>query len=184
MKIRPKFFIGLVRNIILKIRYGKRIDLPLLKVYIHPSTRVEISEAGKISFRASRRIYIDRGGLIRASGGSIEIGSGFFMNQNCMMVSHQSVSIGSEVMFGPGVCVFDSDHSMKLGCGAFANQGYEKSPVAISNNVWIGANSVVTRGCTVSSDTVIAANSVARGHLVAGSVYAGVPTKRVKSLSA
>lgn len=182
MKIRFKFVFGLIGNVLRKLRYGERLEFNIFNVFIHPTTRIEISGSGKIKFAAGRRIYIDRGGLIRSSGGVIEIGAGFFMNQNCMIVSHENISIGSEVMFGPGVCVFDSDHSMQLDGRPFSSQGYKKSPVKLADNVWVGANAVLTRGCSVGANTVVAANSVAKGELEAASVYAGVPAKKVKSL--
>lgn len=182
MKFRVKFAVALLRNILLKARYGGRIEINPFKVYIDPSVRVEISAEGRLIFMPGRRIYIDRGGLIRASGGTIKIGAGFFANQGCMIVSHESISVGSEVMLGPGVCIFDSDHAMVVGRGPFSSQGYEKRSVTLGDNVWIGAHAVVTRGCVVGSDTVVAANSVARGQLESASVYAGVPVKKVKSL--
>jgi acetyltransferase-like isoleucine patch superfamily enzyme len=183
MKIKVKYIFGLFRNIYLIIRHRGAIKLNIFRVYIHPSTRVEVASGGGIVFESGRRIYIDRGGLIRASGGNISFGAGLFINQGGMVVAHQSISIGREVMFGPGVCIFDSDHGTELGRGGFSSQGYNKASVIIANNVWLGAHAVVTKGSVVGENVVVAANSVARGLLIAGSVYAGVPAVRVKVLS-
>lgn len=86
--------------------------------------------------------------------------------------------------------------------GAVIHATYKKSPTTIGNNVSIGHNAIV-HGCTIKdnvlvgmgsiimddciieSNTIIAAGAViTAGTLVAeGSIYGGVPAKKIKDIS-
>lgn len=180
--LRPRFIAALSKAVLLKLRYGKALDIDLTRVFIHPSVEVSLSGGGRIRARVNKRIFISRGSVIRASGGTIELGDGVFFNQNCMVVSHVGIRLGRECMLGPNVSVFDSDHRFDRTDVAFADQGYVKAPVEIGDNVWLGANVVVTRGCTIGSSVVVGANSIAKGHLEGGSLYAGAPLRRIRAI--
>ena len=87
--------------------------------------------------------------------------------------------------------------------GAVIHCTYQKSPTTIGNNVSIGHNALV-HGCTIQdnvligmgsivmddaiieSNSIIAAGAVVLSgtHVEADSIYAGVPAKKVKSVSA
>ena len=57
------------------------------------------------------------------------------------------------------------------------------APIKIGNNVFIGHNTSILPGTCIGDNCVIGAGSVVRGNLECNSVYAGVPAKRIKSLS-
>jgi len=56
------------------------------------------------------------------------------------------------------------------------------APIVIGNNVFVGVNSIILPGTIIEDDIVIGANSVVKGHLKKGFVYAGVPIKKIKSI--
>lgn len=94
-------------------------------------------------------------------------------------------------------------HKVNIQDGAVIHCTYQKAPTHIGNNVSIGHRAIV-HGCTlhdnvlvgmgaivmdhavVEENVLIAAGAVVleNSHLQSGFIYAGVPAKRVKSLSA
>lgn len=182
--LRIRFALALIRNILLKIRLGKAIEMNIFKTYFAPSANISISGKGKIIIaNRGKRIYISDGCDILASDGTLQIEEGVFFNRNCTVVAHQNIFIGAHTMFGPGVCVFDSDHTFGRTDTPFSEQGYTRAPVQIGSNVWIGANAVVVRGTNISENVVVGANSVARGQLLSNSVYAGNPLRRIREIA-
>ena len=57
-------------------------------------------------------------------------------------------------------------------------QGFTtKGPTAIGDNVWCGANVVITTGVTIGERSVIGANSVVTRDVPSHSIAAGAPAK-------
>ncbi|WP_420043302.1 acyltransferase [Escherichia coli] len=54
----------------------------------------------------------------------------------------------------------------------------------MSDDVWIGAGSVITKNTYIGKHSVIGANSVVRGELQSNSIYAGNPTKLIRKINA
>lgn len=132
-----------------------------------PSTRIFPHEGGKI--KLGKHIHARRGVVFEAEGGYLEIGEGCYLNNGCMIVSHESIRIGSYTSFGPNVLIYDHDHRIDGG-QRLHDSGYVTAPVVIGNNVWIGANSVILRGTVIGNDCVIGAGSVIKGNYPEGSV--------------
>jgi len=180
--IRPRFALAVLKNIVLKIKYGSSIDIDLFRTYIGSGAVIVMNSGGQIRFRRGRRIYVSAGCELRASGGVLDIGAGVFFNRNCNVVAHDSVLIGPECMFGPGAAVYDADHALNRLDIPFHTQGYKVAPVELGFNVWLGSNSIVTRGTRIGASTVVGAGSLVRGELSSGCVYAGSPARLIRKL--
>lgn len=181
--VSPRFLFALIRNICLKARYGRAIKINIFKVYFESNVKVSISAGGSVEIASDGdRVYFTRGTDIVASGGAIRIGSGTFFNKGCTIVSHSRIDIGEDVMFGPNCAVYDSDHKCEIQPTRFRHQGYVMRSVHIGSNVWVGQNSVITKGAILNDSLVLAANSVARGTLESGWLHGGSPAKPIKSL--
>lgn len=89
---------------------------------------------------------------LSATAGTIEIGDRCFINKNCMIVSHKSISIGNGTTIGPNVCIYDHDHD--------GNGGYYCSEICIGDNVWIGAGTIILKGVSIGNNAVIGAGSI------------------------
>ena len=62
-------------------------------------------------------------------------------------------------------------------------QGFtSKGPTRLGDNVWCGANVVVTSGVTIGERCVIGANSVVTTDLPAFSIAAGVPARVLRAV--
>lgn len=56
------------------------------------------------------------------------------------------------------------------------------APIHVGNQVWIGANAVITKGVTIGDGSVIAAGAVITKDVPPGVVAGGVPGKIIKRL--
>ena len=133
-------------------------------------------------------------------------GEDCFLAENCVILGE--VSMGNQCSIWYNAVVRGDVHFIKMGNkvniqdGAVIHATFEKSPTTIGNNVSVGHNAIV-HGCTihddvlvgmgaivmddciVESNSIIAAGAVvAKGtHIKSGSVYAGVPAKKIKDIS-
>ncbi|WP_454853048.1 sugar O-acetyltransferase [Promicromonospora soli] len=69
-------------------------------------------------------------------GFNISVGDNFYANFDCVMLDGGGITIGDNVLFGPRVGIFTSNHAFDPSERA-AGACYAK-PVVIGNNVWIG----------------------------------------------
>jgi acetyltransferase-like isoleucine patch superfamily enzyme len=113
----------------------------------------------------------------------ILIGSGTFLNIGVMVASMDLVQIGDHCMFANGCFVTDSSHRFDDPELPVPWQGFSsKGPTRIGDNVWCGANVVVTSGVTIGERSVIGANSVVTTDIPAFSVAAGVPARVLRAI--
>ncbi len=96
------------------------------------------------------------------------------------VVIYGQVEIGNDVMIAPGVKIIGGTHNFKKKEIAMKNQGTSRVGVIIDNDVWIGANSVILDGVTVSEGCIIGAGSVVTSNTEPFSIYAGSPARLIK----
>ena len=113
----------------------------------------------------------------------IRIGAGSFLNIGVMVAAHELVEIGDHCMFANGCFVSDGTHRFDDPDKPVTWQGFTtKGPTRIGDNVWCGANVVVTSGVTIGERSVIAANSVVTRDVPPFSIAAGAPAKVLKQV--
>ena len=113
----------------------------------------------------------------------VRIGEGTFLNVAVMVAATGLVEIGSHCMLANGCFVTDANHRFDDPDTPVPWQGFDtKGPTRIGDNVWCGANVVVTSGVTVGERCVIGANSVVTRDLPAFSIAAGAPAKVLKTI--
>ncbi len=140
-------------------------------------------------------------------GFSPVFGKNVFLADNATVVGE--VSIGDDCSIWFNAVVRGDVHYIKIGNnvniqdGAVIHCTYQKAPVTIGDNVSIAHNAIV-HGCTIKDnvligmgsiimdDAVIESNSIiAAGalipkgtHVASGTVWAGVPAKKIKDIDA
>jgi acetyltransferase-like isoleucine patch superfamily enzyme len=113
----------------------------------------------------------------------IRIGSGSFLNLGVMVASVELVEIGDHCMFANGCFVTDGAHRFDDPDQPVPWQGFTtKGPTRIADNVWCGANVVITSGVTVGERCVIGANSVVTRDLPPFSIAAGAPAAVLRTI--
>ncbi|MGF1560430.1 MAG: gamma carbonic anhydrase family protein [Flavobacteriaceae bacterium] len=140
------------------------------------------------------------------NGKSPIIGEDCYIAENATIVGE--VSMGNQCSIWFNAVLRGDVHFIKMGDkvnvqdGAVIHCTYQKSPTTIGNNVSIGHNAIV-HGCTiednvlvgmgsiimddcvVESYSIIAAGAVlTKGtHVPSGSIFAGMPAKKIKDIS-
>jgi acetyltransferase-like isoleucine patch superfamily enzyme len=113
----------------------------------------------------------------------VRIGSGTFLNIAVMVAAHELVEIGDYCMFANGCFVTDANHRFDDLEKPVPWQGFtSKGPTRVGDNVWCGANVVITSGVTVGERCVIGANSVVTEDLEPFTIAAGVPARVLKRI--
>jgi acetyltransferase-like isoleucine patch superfamily enzyme len=113
----------------------------------------------------------------------VRIGSGSFLNIGVMVAAFELVEIGDHCMFANGCFVTDANHRFDDPDKPVQWQGFSgKGPTRIGDNVWCGANVVVTSGVTIGERCVIGANSVVVDDLEPFTIAAGAPARALKRI--
>ena len=125
-----------------------------------------------------------RGGQVRLSWGTkvrlspsarLELGGGSFLNAGCLVFVATSVTLGERCNVAWGVTIMDTDFHVVDADRA------RMAPVAIGDDVWLGADVLILQGSSIGSGTVIGARSVVRGSIPERSLAVGQPAKVVRS---
>lgn len=113
-------------------------------------------------------------------GKNIRVGRNFTANFNVTILDIAPVTIGDDVMIGPGTCIITVNHPLSPR-GRRNHLGVAK-PVTIGNDVWIGANCTILPGVTIGNNVVVAAGAVVTKDIPDNCVVAGVPAKKIKDI--
>lgn len=89
---------------------------------------------------------------------------------------HGKVIIGSNVMMGPNVTIYTTNHQTARTDIPMCQQGFCKmKPVIIGDDVWIGGNVTILPGVTIGNGAIIAACAVVTKNVPDYAVVAGNP---------
>jgi maltose O-acetyltransferase len=109
-------------------------------------------------------------------GYNIHLGSGVFLNVNCVLLDVNPIEIGDRTQIGPAVQIYAADHPRdpesrraNLECG---------KPVRIGRNVWIGGGSIILPGITIGDDAIIGAGSIVTHDIPSGITVIGNPAHK------
>ena len=174
-----------------KWRWYERNSLPWNRLAIHRelASREAFArwplEGNVLEALREGRLEVGEGTLfephvwVTAAGDArIRIGEGCFLNIAVMVAAVKLVEIGDHCMFANGSFVTDGAHRFDDPDRPVPWQGFTtKGPTRVGDNVWCGANVVITSGVTIGERCVIGANSVVTRDLPPRSIAAGVPAK-------
>lgn len=111
-------------------------------------------------------------------GTYISIGSGTFVNYDCVLLDVAPITIGTGCQLGPKVQLLTPTHptdpeERRLGWEA-------GEPISIGDNVWLGGGVIVCPGVSIGDDTTVGAGAVVVTDLPAGVVAAGNPARIIR----
>lgn len=119
-------------------------------------------------------------------GGTITFGKNCRLNDRVHLVSHESVTIGDNVLMASNIFITDTSHGSFKGPEASSpdvapnDRPLFTKPTRIGNNVWIGEGVCVMPGVTIGDGCAVGANAVVTKSFPAGTVIAGVPARAVR----
>ena len=164
--IRLVFLIvyNIIRTAWNKIFYGKRYDVAWLQ-RISPSCALKLYGKGRIKMGQNTELAADCN-FEALGNGSLEIGDKTYFNRFCMISAQESVKIGKECIFGPGVKIFDNNHKYSKEGGASTD--ISTSPIVIGNHCWIASDVIILKGSKIGNNCVIGAGCIIHGEIPDG----------------
>ena len=114
-------------------------------------------------------------------GYNISVGDGFYANFDCVMLDGGGITIGDQVLLGPRVGIYTTNHALdpaERAAGACIAQ-----PVVIGSRVWIGGGVTINPGVTIGDGAVIGSGSVVTSDIPARTVAAGVPARVIRPIT-
>lgn len=114
-------------------------------------------------------------------GFNISIGDNFYANFDCVMLDGGGIEIGNNVLLGPRVGIYTSNHAIDP--AERVAGGWYAKPVKIGNNVWVGGGVNINQGVTIGDNTVIGSGSVVTRSIPANVVAAGVPCRVIRKIT-
>lgn len=114
-------------------------------------------------------------------GYNIRIGDNFYANFDCVMLDGGLITIGNNVLFGPRVGIYTSNHAFDATERA-AGACYAK-PVTIGNNVWLGGGVTINQAVTIGDNAIVGSGSVVTKPIPANVIAVGSPARILRDIT-
>jgi len=134
------------------------------------------------NFKLGAKSTIEDFATINNGVGDVLIGDGSMIGIGSVVIG--PVEIGNNVMLAQNIVVSGLNHGYEDVTIPPSLQKEIRKQIIISDNVWIGANSVITAGITIGRHSVIGAGSVVTKNIPDYCVAVGNPAKIIKRYSA
>lgn len=131
----------------------------------------------KITLHNNTRLKHD---IIIQGSGEFTLGENSYVSSYSVIGVNERITIGANVMIANSVSIRDTDHNFSGNQTNMINQGIVTRPIVIEDNVWIGHGVVITKGVTIKTGSVIAANAVVTKDVPANVIVGGVPARILK----
>ena len=118
-------------------------------------------------------------GLRINSPENVCIGSHCNFAQDIFITGGGGVRIGDWVGLGPGVRIWSVNHRFDDPDKPWQLQGWDKQPVVIEDDVWLGAGAFVMPGVTIGKGAIVSACAVVGRSIPAFALVAGNPARVV-----
>ena len=139
------------------------------------SCRRGFGSSGPGTIRVGEGPWIERGVVLHAFGGSIELGRNVFLGPYTVIYGHGGVVIGDDTLISMHCRIVSSNHAVPPQNVSIRSQPDQLLPTRIGRDVWLGAGVTVLGGVSIGDGCVVGAGSVVTKDLPAFSVAWGVP---------
>jgi acetyltransferase-like isoleucine patch superfamily enzyme len=109
--------------------------------------------------------------------GSMEIGAGVWIGQQCFFHSAGGITIGRDVGIGPGVRILTSTHTDPGPDAPIMHGAIEFAPVVVGDGCDLGVGATLLPGVTLGRGVQVGAGAVVADDLPDLAVAAGVPAR-------
>ena len=131
-------------------------------------------------FSIGKRSVVESFSCINNAVGDVVIGDYTRIGLHCTVIG--PVTIGNHVNLAQGITVSALNHNFEDTRLRIDEQGVNTSEIVIDDDVWIGANAVITAGVHIGRHCVVAAGAVVTKDVPEYSVVGGVPAKVIRTI--
>lgn len=140
--------------------------------YIHERVvwRAKIHAEGDVRIHATASIR---------NAQNVYVGKNSHINHLCCVWAGEEskIILGDNLLMGPGVGMFSSNHGMVKG-QPMTFQERKEASIVIGDDVWLGAHSIITAGTHIANGVIVASGAVVtRSITQEGVIVAGIPAK-------
>ena len=110
---------------------------------------------------------------------NVVIGPNSHINHNCCVWAGQTskIILGRDVLMGPGACLFAANHGTAKGRPMMWQERLE-ADIVVGDDVWLGANTVVTAGTRIANGVIVAAGAVVTKDVTEeDAIVGGIPAR-------
>lgn len=145
------------------------------------SLSIGIDMTGCNNIQVGNNISIMRLCSLHARDGRLEMGNNIRINSNtCIGASDGGkIIIGDNVLIAQNVILRASDHGHSSIDIPIIQQGHTGGEIIIEDDVWIGANSVITRNVRIGAHSIIGAGSIVTKNVEPYSIVGGSPARLI-----
>lgn len=123
---------------------------------------------------------IGRNCCLSAVNGSLQLGENVAISPNANIGADEGqIQIGDNVAIGPGCVIRAANHCFTSRRIPIMFQGHVPGSVIIENDVWIGANCVVTPDVRIGRGAIIGAGAVVTHDVDPFTIMGGVPARKI-----
>jgi len=108
-----------------------------------------------------------------------ELGAHVSLHPMCYVDATGGLTIGSDVSIAHGASILTTEHDYAVPGVATRDATVRPAPVAIGNDVWIGAGARILAGVRIGAHAVVGAGAVVTRDVPAGTIVAGVPARPI-----
>jgi len=112
----------------------------------------------------------------------ITIGNNVSIHDSCYVEGHGGITIGNDVSIAHHCSLLSTSHTWADATLPIRLNQVENKPLMIGNNVWLGCGARVMGGITISDNVIIGAGSVVTKSPAANGIYVGNPAKLYKEV--
>ena len=172
----------------LALYFGRRLAIRHRGVTAHPTCRLSPQahihpRNGALSIGAHTTVAL--GAVVQ---GNVTLGDHASVQAYTVLVGYGTpehptgqIRIGNDVRIAPHVMMIAANHVFDDPDRPIREQGLDRGPIVIEDDVWIGGRVNVTAGVTIGRGSVIGAGAVVTRDIPPYSVAVGVPAKVIKS---
>jgi acetyltransferase-like isoleucine patch superfamily enzyme len=119
-------------------------------------------------------------GVWISPGRNLILGNHVDLAKDVLITTSGGVEIGDRSLIGYRTLIISSNHTIPRIGEPFPISGDRHKKIIIEEDVWIGANCIITAGVTIGKGAVIAGGSVVTKDVPQNEIHGGVPAKLIK----
>ena len=139
-----------------------------------------LSLAGCRNMRLGNGVRLGRGCFVTATEGELVLHDSVALSPNVHVGADSGrIEIGAHTAIGPGTVIRAANHRIDRQDMPIMHQGHVPGLIVIEEDVWIGANCVITPDVRIGRGAVVGAGAVVTRNVAPFSIVGGVPAKLI-----